>query len=256
MSQGFVNPKPSPLPVNQGGTGVLTSTGTVAVVLSTSPTLVTPTIGAATATSIKISNTGIIDTNGKVALALAATTNAVNAFTITNSIATASPSFSATGTDTNITMTLNGKGTGGVTIQGTTAGGNAAAGYVGEYLTGTASGVSLTSGVAASVVTLALTAGDWDVYGNMFFVAGATTSMTLLATGLSTTTAVLQGNTSLISFQSVTNTAFATGNGQYFPTGYLRFNVSSTTNVYLVAQATFGVSTMTATGIIAARRVR
>lgn len=40
------------LPVANGGTGVTASTGTVAVVLSTSPTLVTPILGAATATSI------------------------------------------------------------------------------------------------------------------------------------------------------------------------------------------------------------
>ena len=42
----------SPLPVLQGGTGVTTSTGTGNNVLSISPVLVTPNIGAATATSI------------------------------------------------------------------------------------------------------------------------------------------------------------------------------------------------------------
>ena len=40
------------LPVANGGTGVTTSTGTGSVVLSNSPTLVTPTLGAASATSI------------------------------------------------------------------------------------------------------------------------------------------------------------------------------------------------------------
>ena len=40
------------LAVGNGGTGVTASTGTVAVVLSTSPTLVTPVLGVATATSI------------------------------------------------------------------------------------------------------------------------------------------------------------------------------------------------------------
>ena len=40
------------LPVANGGTGVASSTGSVAVVLSTSPTLVTPILGAASATSI------------------------------------------------------------------------------------------------------------------------------------------------------------------------------------------------------------
>lgn len=52
------------LPVANGGSGVTTSTGTVAVVLSTSPTLVTPTLGAATATSVTFSPTtgGIVGT--------------------------------------------------------------------------------------------------------------------------------------------------------------------------------------------------
>lgn len=40
------------LSVARGGTGVTTSTGTGSVVLSTNPTLVTPTLGAATATTI------------------------------------------------------------------------------------------------------------------------------------------------------------------------------------------------------------
>jgi hypothetical protein len=40
------------LPVARGGTGVTTSTGTGSVVLNTSPTLVTPTLGVASATSI------------------------------------------------------------------------------------------------------------------------------------------------------------------------------------------------------------
>lgn len=42
------------LPVANGGTGVTASTGTVAVVLSTSPTLVTPVLGAATGTSLAL----------------------------------------------------------------------------------------------------------------------------------------------------------------------------------------------------------
>jgi len=42
----------SALPVTSGGTGVTTSTGTGSVVLSNSPVLVTPTLGAASATSI------------------------------------------------------------------------------------------------------------------------------------------------------------------------------------------------------------
>ncbi len=45
------------LPVANGGTGVTSSTGTVAVVLSTSPTLVTPVLGVASCTSLSFANT-------------------------------------------------------------------------------------------------------------------------------------------------------------------------------------------------------
>jgi hypothetical protein len=48
------------LPVLSGGTGVTTSTGTGAVVLGTSPTLVTPALGAATATSLTVSGDVLI----------------------------------------------------------------------------------------------------------------------------------------------------------------------------------------------------
>ena len=44
------------LPVANGGTGTTTSTGTGSVVLSTSPVLVTPTLGAASATSLTLSS--------------------------------------------------------------------------------------------------------------------------------------------------------------------------------------------------------
>lgn len=49
------------LPVVSGGTGTTTSTGTGSVVLSNTPTLVTPVIGAATGTSLVVSN-GIVTT--------------------------------------------------------------------------------------------------------------------------------------------------------------------------------------------------
>ena len=58
------------LPVANGGTGVTTSTGSGAVVLSTTPTLVTPIIGAATGTSLvvtaAVTGAAIIASNGLV----------------------------------------------------------------------------------------------------------------------------------------------------------------------------------------------
>jgi len=48
----IINSTSATLPVSSGGTGTTTSTGTGSVVLASSPTLITPTLGAATATSI------------------------------------------------------------------------------------------------------------------------------------------------------------------------------------------------------------
>jgi len=62
------------LPVVNGGTGVTTSTGSTNVVLSNSPTLVTPTLGAATATSLALSNTADSSTFAYYARATTAST--------------------------------------------------------------------------------------------------------------------------------------------------------------------------------------
>ena len=53
----IINSSNNVLPVANGGTGVSTSTGSGSVVLNTSPTLVTPTLGIATGTSLSLSST-------------------------------------------------------------------------------------------------------------------------------------------------------------------------------------------------------
>jgi hypothetical protein len=64
------------LPVTNGGTGVTTSTGSGSNVLSTSPTLVTPILGVATATSLTLS-TALSVTNGGTGSTTASGTGAV-----------------------------------------------------------------------------------------------------------------------------------------------------------------------------------
>lgn len=71
------------LPVANGGTGVTASTGTVAVVLSTSPTLVTPTLGVASATSINKVALTAPATAATLTLANNSTLATVGAFTTT-----------------------------------------------------------------------------------------------------------------------------------------------------------------------------
>lgn len=89
------------LPVANGGTGVTSSTGTVAVVLSTSPTLVTPVLGVATATSINSttipSSKTLVVTTDTLAVH-AATTSAELAGVISNETGTGVLAFATTPT--------------------------------------------------------------------------------------------------------------------------------------------------------------
>lgn len=142
-------------------------------------------------------------------------------------------------------------------IVGTTAVNNAQAGSVGELLTNATAGTSLTSTVTGNATSVSLTAGDWDVYGTVSFIAAATTTTTIVQAGINTTTATMPGgNAGAFTLLQMNAGAFATSGVQAIPTGPVRVNVSTTTTVFLVANATFGTSTMTCSGFIRARRVR
>jgi hypothetical protein len=141
---------------------------------------------------------------------------------------------------------------------GTTTNDNATAGYVGEFVTSTVdvgSAVALTSGVTANVASISLTAGDWDVRGQIDYRAGATTSITILKQGANTTSATLGSQDTYTTnvFADVIPTA-VNDIGNAF--GQQRISIASTTTVYLVASATFTLSTLSAYGTISARRVR
>jgi hypothetical protein len=146
------------------------------------------------------------------------------------------------------------------TLLGTNQGDNALAGFFGEApATSVTTSYSLTSGTAHSLGTLPLTAGDWDVEGVVVFTPAATTTVSMLAAGVSRTTnalptaATIAGGTTTMTQLQMT---FTTGAVQVLPTGCVRVNVSAATSVYLVAEATFATSTMGATGYISARRAR
>ena len=82
------------------------------------PTLTaTQTLTNKTLTSPKI-GTAVLDTAGAELIKLTATGSAVNELTIANAANGNSPTISSTGDDTNIDLTLSGKGTGKVIVSG------------------------------------------------------------------------------------------------------------------------------------------
>ena len=185
----------------------VTNTGSGNNVLATSPVLTTPTLGAATATTVAFSPT-----------------------------------------------------TGG--IIGTAAADNASAGNVGEVITSTiavGSAVALSTGVAKTVTSITLTAGDWDVFGNVYFTLGGTTTASLAQAGINTSTntfpAAPDNTLGFVGWQ-VTAANAVTGSIQPLSIGTFRQSVSGSTTIFLVAFANFATSTCAAYGSVWARRRR
>lgn len=246
--------------INAVGNGLSGATGTGNFVGANTPTLITPVLGVASATSIQLSNTGIIDTNTKVALALSATASAVNGFTLTNAATNNSPNLAATGTDSNIIATIKGKGTGGVALLGTSTNDSASAGYFGEVISSSivlGSAVAITTtATPQNLTSISLTAGDWDVWANVGFTGNNSTVFTTAIGGISSTSITLP-DASLYSKTSVyTATTFGTLGALAMPVVQQRLSLASTTTIYLVVEAFFTTSTCSSFGVLFARRAR
>jgi hypothetical protein len=143
---------------------------------------------------------------------------------------------------------------------GTGTNDNAAAGEIGEEITASVasgSAIALTSNAAKTITSIVLTPGDWDVSGQVAFTSTATTSFTINAGSLSTVTDT--SSAVLGRWNQHVGAAFVP-NGIPISAvmGPSRFTVATatTTTVYLVAFATFTVSTSGGYGIISARRAR
>ena len=146
-------------------------------------------------------------------------------------------------------------------IVGTTTNDNANAGSVGEVISSTVavgSAVGLSNDSTVNVTSISLTAGDWDVSGNVAFHPAGTTTGSYLTGGINTSSAT-RPDASLgtqIPFASGTVLSAGVALDPSFPVFTQRLSLASTTTVYLTAQARFAVSTLSAYGIISARRAR
>jgi hypothetical protein len=183
--------------------------------------------------------------------------SAVNSFAFYNSTTGNALNIAATGTDNNIILGLTGKGTGGVEVQGNTAGGSAVTGYVGELLSsGYTSGVAITTATATQVQSLVLSAGDWDVWGVLTTATGGSTTLGAYYVALTTTSASIPATSSVATMGTVVvGSNGITGTNLNQPTGTVAISTTGTT-IYLNAYINYAVSTLTAGGIIVARRRR
>lgn len=136
--------------------------------------------------------------------------------------------------------------------------GSATAGNVGEYISSNVaqgSAVPLTTNTGVNVTSISLTAGDWDVSGNVCYnPAGSTVSANFWA-AISLVSATLPAPPNAGGI-SVINPSTSGGSTAYLQAGTLRVSVASTTTVYLIGQSSFSVSTSSAFGAIHARRMR
>lgn len=132
---------------------------------------------------------------------------------------------------------------------GVTDAAEATPGQIGEYLAASGSGVGLSNGTAANVVTLALTAGDWDVEGNVQFVSTGTVSR--VTAGVSTVSGAWDHWAT-----SISGTLGTGGSEQIGTGGAVRVIVAAPTTAYLVAASAFSTGGVTANGVIFARRMR
>lgn len=148
----------------------------------------------------------------------------------------------------------------GLEQQGTATNDNASAGMIGEYIESevvTGSAVSLTTGTAANITSISLTAGDWDVIGIGQYKGGGTTQVAYAVTSISSTSATLNNATDRQATYYGANATIFGGVANFTVTaGRARISLSATTTIYLVTQCGFSTSTMSAYGKISARRAR
>lgn len=139
-------------------------------------------------------------------------------------------------------------------IPGSTGNTAAAAGNIGELITGSASGVSISTTTALTITSASVTAGDWDVSCTFVFAGGATTTVTRVLGSISTTNNTLN---STIGFRQDLPLGGSTAYLTSFPSvnvGPVQALLSGSTTYYCVAQSEFGTSTTTVSAVLFARR--
>lgn len=142
-------------------------------------------------------------------------------------------------------------------IVGTTTNNNAAAGSVGQAVSSViASGgtaIAITNNTPTDMTSISLTAGDWDVWGNIFFTY---TGNSTLAQAWTATTSASTPFTADDSLCNANNYVLTSGEIQGISVPYQRYSLATTTTVYISGLAMLTTGTANMCGGIYARRVR
>ena len=144
-------------------------------------------------------------------------------------------------------------------VTGTNAIDNTNAGNVGQFIqtfVATASSLSLSSGVILDIMSISLTAGDWDVTASITYTTAASTLITSYSMW---TNSVSATKPSLYFVDDAPLGSFAITPGVTIPSyfvPYRRYSLSGTTTIYFSAVSVFSVSTLKVAGVLQARRTR
>lgn len=116
--------------------------------------------------------------------------------------------------------------------------------------------MKLTTATNVDMAILNLTAGDWDVWGNVGFVAAATTNATRALSSINTVTGALNVAAGFFGGVPCPNAGLVGGTGWNALAGPVRVSLNATTKYRLVLSPIFTVSTLSAYGTLQARRRR
>jgi hypothetical protein len=142
---------------------------------------------------------------------------------------------------------------------GTATNDNAAAGRIGEYLSATrlaGSSVALTTGVSTDILALSLTAGDWDVSGNLIYTGAGGVSLISALGWINTASATLPTLPNGGMEAQWVGTPPTTNVTPYLAIASGRISIAATTVIYLSTNCQFSGGTVSSYGFIGARRAR
>mgnify|MGYP001610167264 CR=1 FL=1 len=141
------------------------------------------------------------------------------------------------------------------TFMGTQTNNDAAAGFIGEFVSSViaaASEVTVADATATNITSIALTAGDWDVWGNVVLNTLGTANVSMY--GWTSVTSASLPDSSLRNALNLAPTVLAAGTAIQVP--YARYSLAAPTTIYLSCYQNQSAGTTKFCGGIYARRAR